>query len=143
MSEDPINPVQPTHGEVQYDRLSRFYSIDGARTDGRWLLGWEHRMMWNTETASQSPWRAAVWELQTGRQVFHFYGRVDASAFSPSGCYLLVADDRVVTLWDVERGTRVSCFHADLPVQAVACPSDTSFIIASNDGRTHRLDLRK
>jgi WD40 repeat protein len=104
--------------------------LSAVRANERWLLAcqWEHAEVWDMHSASK------VLDLD--------FAPISTAAFTPSGRGLLIATGRLLTLWDINRGLTVARFHADTPIRAVACPSDTSFIAASTDGRVHRLDLR-
>ena len=85
-----------------------------------------------------------VWDMDNGSKLLEldFDAAISAAAFTPSGGGLLAATGQLVTLWDIRGGLTIARFQADSPMLAVACPSDTSFIAASSDGRVHRLDLR-
>jgi WD40 repeat protein len=89
--------------------------------------------------------RVEAWDVEAGCKVLDVKvanEMILAIALSPSARRLAIAHDRIVTVWSVGTGVKEGVFHAEAPVEAVASPSDTSFILASVDGHVHRLDLR-
>jgi WD40 repeat protein len=123
------HPDEPAPRRVLSDDGWR--SFDGVRANERWLFGW------NRATG-------ALWDLRSASTVVDlgFEEPISAAAFTISGWGLLIASGRVLTIWDIGRRLVVARFHADAVIHAVGCPSDTSFIAASSDGRVHRLDLQ-
>jgi WD40 repeat protein len=116
----------------QFQRQNLTTGLHAVRADDRWLFAWG----WQ---------EGEVWDMHSASMVldFDFDAPISTAAFSPAGRGLLVAVDRFVTLWDIKSGLTAARFTADAPIHAIGCPSDTSFIAASSDGRVHRLDVRK
>jgi WD40 repeat protein len=116
----------------QFQRQNVTTGLHAVRADDRWLFAWG----WQ---------QGEVWDMHSATMVLDldFDAPISTAAFTPTGRGLLVAVDRFVTLWDIKSGLTGARFTADAPIHAIACPSDTSFIAASSDGRVHRLDVRK
>jgi WD40 repeat protein len=110
--------------------------------DGRFAAAQIH-----AEKRPDGPHRVDVWELATGRRLARLPTRARSLLFAPSAPYLLAAEERALTLWDLRTTKPVRQFPINVRKEMLWChalaisPDGKTAAVAMHDSTILLLDL--